>query len=135
MKIKWKDKLGHPECPYVIRWVLETRWFSIRLHKWLGPDDLRSLHDHAWDYWAMVIKGGYVELVENVEGVRSLYEMWPWKPVFRKAERRHAVEPIVLPTWSILLTSSEKREWGFWVNGKFRKRNKYFFEKGHHPCD
>lgn len=38
--------------------------------------------------------------------------------------------------WTVLLTGPEKRVWGFWVNGKFRKRNKYFYEHGHHhPCD
>ena len=130
MKIKWADKLGNPECPYVIRWVFETKWFSVRLHKWMGPDDLRNLHDHPWDYWAMVIKGGYTERLEDL----NFYWMLPWKPVYRKAERKHAVEPFTYPTWSILLTGPEKREWGFWVKGKFRKRNKYFFEHRHHPC-
>lgn len=136
MKFKWREKLGNPECPYVERWVIETRWFSIRLHKWLGDDDLRNLHDHSWDYVAMVIKGVYTEKLDEDQGEGFIYWMIPWKPVYRKAERRHAVHPVgPWPVWSILLTGPEKREWGFWVNGKFRKRNKYFFEKGHHPCE
>lgn len=133
-KLKWAQPLGDPKCPYVIRWTFETKWFSVRLHKWLGPDDLRNLHDHPWNYLAMVIKGGYVEYLDDKEEKSSLYQMVPWKPVYRHARRKHAVHPYILPTWSILLTGPEKREWGFWVKGKFRKRNKYFFENGHHPC-
>lgn len=135
MKFKWREKLGKTECPYVERWVIETRWFSIRLHKWLGHDDLRNLHDHAWNYIAMVISGGYVEYLDKDQKDGSIFEMRPWKPVYRDAERRHAVHPYIKPTWSILVTGPETREWGFWVKGKFRKRNKYFFEQGHHPCE
>lgn len=132
MKLTWKEELGKPGHPYVIRWILECKWFSVRLHKWLGNDDLRNLHDHPWDYWAMVIKGCYVEKLDPSQGEGHFYWMLPWKPVRRKAERRHAVELVSWPTWSILVTGPERREWGFWVNGVFRKRNKYFFEWGHH---
>jgi hypothetical protein len=43
-----REALGLPTCPYLIRWRVETPWFSVRLHHWLGPDDERAQHDHPW---------------------------------------------------------------------------------------
>jgi hypothetical protein len=136
MKFKWREKLGKPECPYVERWVADFGLFSIRIHKWLASDDNRALHDHPWDYYTMVLKGNYYDIGETPYDSYSLWSGFPWKLHFRKAERRHWVKlGDEVPTWTILFTGPEKREWGFWVNGKFRKRNKYFFENGHHPCE
>lgn len=42
--VKLREPLGLPECPYVIRWRLETKWFSVRVHHWLAPDDDRAHH-------------------------------------------------------------------------------------------
>lgn len=132
MKIMWKDKLGMPDCPYVIRWGIKTKWFSIRVHKWLHSDDLRHLHDHSWWYLTFIMKGHYTEFLENDKVDFVTRFQFRYRPLGHK----HAVsiDPFK-GCWSILLTGPEKREWGFWVNGKFRKRNKYFFEHGHHPCE
>ena len=48
--LKLNERLGLPECPYVIRWRFETPWGSIRLHHWLAPDDDRAKHDHPWSF-------------------------------------------------------------------------------------
>ena len=54
---------------------------------------------------------------------------------FRRAEHRHFVSVSKGgPVWTLLLTGPKKRNWGFWVNGKFKKANKYFFEHKKHPC-
>lgn len=126
MKIKWADKLGNPKCPYVTRWVFETKWFSIRLHHWKGSDDLRHFHDHEWNYTTFILKGGYIE--HHPDGIDILKA---GDVRHRPALWKHKVE-VPSSCWSLLLTGPKIREFGFWVNGKFRKRNKYFFEHGHH---
>jgi hypothetical protein len=130
MKWIFGQRLGKPECPYVRRWVFECRWFSLRLHHWLASDDQRHFHDHPWDYLTIVLRGGYVDV--GPEGQRRL-----WAPTFAfyRAEHQHSV--VVNPggAWTLLITGPERRPWGFWMNGKFRKRNKYFHMMGHHPCE
>jgi len=128
--IRWNEKLGPQECPYIQRWVWATPWFSIRLHHWLHSDDLRHPHDHPWDFVAIVLKGSITEVTGSERTKRSTGSIHCFK-----AEYQHCIS-VESPVWTLLLTGKEKRVWGYWVNGSFRKRNKYFFEHGHHnPCD
>lgn len=131
VQIKWHEKLGLPECPYVVRWRLETPWGSIRLHHWLGPDDDRAFHDHPWSFTTFILKGGYVDV--SPAGSEHLHA-----PAVRHrtAEHRHTVHPCGGGAWTIIVTGPKVRTWGFWANGtKFIKANKWFASRGHHPCD
>jgi hypothetical protein len=127
--ITWRQKLGPADCPYVIRWVFDCGIFSIRLHHWLRSDDLRNFHDHGWDFISIVLWGHVFD--KSPAGMRRR----GWLSVTRfKAEHQHMVI-VTQPAWTLLITGRERRTWGYWVGGRFRKRNKYFFEHGHHdPC-
>lgn len=124
------EELGQPECPYIRRWVLDFYLFSIRLHHWLSSDDQRHFHDHPWWYITIILWGGYTDRSPNGEDKLRMGSIR-----FRRALHQHTVVVRKGGCWSLLLTGSEKRVWGFWVKGKFRKRNKYFYMFGHHPCD
>jgi hypothetical protein len=130
MRWKFGQKLGDPSCPYLIRWVFDFYLFSIRIHHWLASDDQRNMHDHPWGYVTFVIRGGYTDV--NPNG-RIPLPRWS----LRKFPATHQHTTLVNPggAWTILLTGRDKREWGFWVNGRFRKRNKYFYMFGHHQCE
>lgn len=129
--IRWREQLGLPECPYVIRWRFETPWFSIRLHHWLAADDDRAFHDHPWSFTTFVLKGGYTDMTPaGSEYLRA--------PVVRhrEAEHRHTVFPDMGGAWTIVVTGPKVRTWGFWAGGtKFIKANKWFASRGHHACD
>lgn len=128
--LKLNERLGLETCPYVVRWRLETPWFSIRLHHWLAPDDDRAPHDHPWSFTTFVIKGGYRDASPaGDEHLRA--------PAIRHraATHQHTVFPDPGGAWTILVTGPKTRDWGFWVKGKFRKANKYFLTHGHHPCN
>lgn len=128
--ITWKEKLGRSECPYIERWVLNFHFFSIRLHHFLYSDDTRAPHDHPWWFITFVLKGGYTDRSpENDDYLKR------GSIRFRSAHHRHSV--IVDPggVWTLLITGRPKRKWGFWVEGKFRKSNKYFFMYGHPACE
>lgn len=128
---KWRERLGLPECPYVIRWRIETRWGSIRLHHWLSHDDDRAFHDHPWSFTTFVIKGGYADV--SPDGTEHLKA-----PAVRRrtAEHRHTVFPDKGGCWTIVVTGPRIRTWGFWAGGvKFIKANKWFASRGHHTCD
>lgn len=129
MTLIWRQKLGPEQCPYVVRWVVGCRWFSIRLHHWLRSDDTRHAHDHPWDFVSVVLCGSLVDRTEASDEYRG------WLNVKRfQAEHRHMVV-VDRPAWTLLICGPERRTWGYWVGGRFRKRNKYFHEHGHHdPC-
>jgi hypothetical protein len=128
--LKFNERLGLEDCPYVIRWRLETKWFSIRLHHWLAPDDDRAHHDHPWDFVTFVLRGGYVD--DSPAGRQHLKAP---QVQHRSALHRHTVFPDSGGAWTLVLTGPKIRPWGFWVKDKFVKANKYFLTQGHHPCN
>lgn len=130
VQIKFRERLGLPECPYVIRWRLETKIGSIRLHHWLGPDDGRAFHDHPWWFTTLVLRGGYTD--KSPAGNEHLRA---GNIRYRPAEHQHTVVPDPGGAWTLLVTGPKIRAWGFWLAGKFRKANKWFATYGHHPCE
>jgi len=115
------------------RWVINFGLFAIRLHKWTASDDDRHLHDHPWNFIIFVLKGWYADITNTEQSKGEI--LVAGDIVFRKAEHKHFVSVSAGgPVWTLLLTGPQKRKWGFWVNGKFKKANKYFFEHKKHPC-
>ena len=129
MSIFSHDKAGRPECPYIERWIADFKVFSIRLHHWLASDDQRYFHDHAWWFVSFLFWGSYIERTPQGETIRHAPSIR-----FYPALHQHIVI-VKKPCWTLLLTGKESRKYGYWVNGRFRKRNKYFYEHGLHPCD
>ena len=127
--IKWREHLGLPECPYLIRWRLEFPFGSLRVHHWLGPGDDRAFHDHPWWFVTFVLQGGYTD--RNPDGEDHVGR---WSLRYRPALHRHTVVPDEDGAWTLLVTGRHMRSWGFWLDGKFRKANKWFLAHGHHPC-
>jgi hypothetical protein len=128
-RFAWGEPLGWAECPYVIRWIAETPWISVRIHHWTGPDDDRAFHDHPWWFLTFVVRGSYTD--KNPAGDDHLRA-----PAirFRPALHRHTVVPDPGGAWTVLLTGPIIRPWGFWLGEKFTKANKWFLSRGHHPC-
>lgn len=129
-QIRWNDKLGLEECPYLIRWVLNLKWFSIRVHHWIRSDDDRHFHDHAWNFWTLIVKGEYTDVSADGEELCQAPCLR-----YRKAEHAHTVKVGENGAWTIMLTGPMIRKWGFWVDGKLKRPLKYFHKFGHHPCE
>lgn len=125
--VEWCRPLGRPECPFTYRWLLDFRALSLRLHHWVGNDDLRAPHDHAWWFITFPLKGRYLDLPRG-EVVRPGY----W--YFRHAEHRHSVKLLTPDAWTFVITGKHVRDMCFWPNGKRKKANKWFKENGLHPC-
>lgn len=129
-QIRWKEKLGRPECPYLFRWTFLFFGYSIRIHHWIRSDDKRYFHDHACDFLSIVLSGSY----ENVtpEGRTKVKRGSFW---FSKASSIHYLDIPRGGAWTILFCSRPYRKWGFWVNGKLKRPLKYFHKYGVPPCD
>jgi hypothetical protein len=132
----WGQELGDPECPYMKRWVLNFGKFAIRLHHWMGSDDPRNMHDHAWGFWTFVIRGGYTDVTpSNIANIGPRTEhLGRWSLKYRPAHHIHTVQTDPSGAWTILVNGPHVRKWGFWVDGKFMKVREYFRKFGHHPC-
>lgn len=142
--IRWDEKLGDPECPYLQRWVIEIFGYGLRLHHWYRSDDKRAPHDHPYGFVTLVLKGGYTDV--SFEYTTDGTGFTPAKDKlrlgsirYRAAEHSHWVDVNSGGCWTLMLSGRQKRRWGFWVSKrtgfKWTKSNKYFLEHGHHPCD
>jgi hypothetical protein len=131
---RWAEKLGLPQCPYVIRWMIEFPFGSLRVHHWLKPDDDRAFHDHPWWFITLVVRGGYTDRQPVGDGVIANDVLRAGSVRYRPALHRHTVVPGPRGAWTVMVTGPKSRPWGFWRDGKFFKANKWFARFGHHPC-
>lgn len=139
-EIKLGERIGRPECTYLKRWYLETPWWSVRLHHWLAGDDPRYFHDHPWNFWTIVLWGTVYEkqlitntATEGFSGTSFHHRKFSDGFKYFAAEYKHIVS-IDRSTWTLMFTGPKKRRWGFIVDGKWIKANKFFFTKGLHEC-
>lgn len=88
--------------------LLKTPWFNIFLHRLDAKKWHPDCHDHPWAFTAILLKGGYYEYTKET----GLVWRRPGSILYRPAEWSHNV---MTPTvsWSIIITSAKKREWGF----------------------
>lgn len=130
IQIRWNEKLGRSECPYMKRWVFNFGLFSIRIHKWYRSDDSRFMHDHTFNFITLVLKGSYDDISPTKKD-----KLKAGSVRFRKAEHIHYVKVPETGCTTLLLCSPPKRNWGFWIGKKFVRPLKYFDKYGHVPCD
>ena len=136
VKVEFARRLGFPEDPYLIRWLLgHDRIGSIRLHLWRGSDDLRYPHDHPWWFMTVILLGGYDEITPNYRtGASGSRRLSAFSVHFRRHDHRHCVSvPKGRRALTLLITGPKVHRFGFWLSErKFMRANKYFFRKGHH---
>lgn len=128
--IFFAEDIGLHECPYMRRWVADFSLFSVRIHRWQSSDDARSFHDHPWWFLTLVLCGAYVDVSPTGRDPLRIGSIR-----FRRANHRHTVEVKRPGTWTLVITGRAVRRWGFWINGRLLKRDKYFAVHGHHPCN
>lgn len=106
---------GKPD--YLWRWhLLTTRWGRIYLHRFMRPDEDPDPHDHPWDSWIFILKGGYREKV-YYDGTNKFKWYETHKAFsFRKmpAPTVHMIQKLEAPrVWTLLFCSKKRRNWGF----------------------
>jgi hypothetical protein len=110
------------------RWILETRWGTVRLHRINRSDDDRALHDHPWQFWSLILWGSYTEVLPSdhddarAAGVGPKNFLGPfvlrrrrWLSLaFRRAEDAHRII-VDQPVWTFVVTGPRSRRWGFYT--------------------
>lgn len=139
---KCEEINGGGVCPtYLYRWTLiQPRWprslwrgFGIYLHKFVGEDWSRDLHDHPKRFISIGLRGAYVEttmvpcrVMDSYHGewksgeqeFKRVYRA-PWLRTF-PATHRHRIQIIDgRPCWTLVVVLRTSREWGFWHDGRF----------------
>ena len=124
-QIRWKEAMGHPECPYLYRWTLIIFGFSVRLHHWLRSDDRRFFHHHASNFVSIILKGHYKNV--TLDGTFEVKAGSVWKS---DALKRHYLEIPKGGAWTLLFCGRPYHKWGFYVNDHKWRPLRYFHKFG-----
>lgn len=148
---------GNHRCPtYLIRWTLFQprrpralwRGFGVYVHKFIGDDWSRDLHDHPKRFISIGLRGQYVEETPSLAAIelddeptiypcgcsrlkvnaglcdqyshqRTVYRA-PWVRTF-PADHIHRISgpTPASPCWTLVMVLWHVREWGFWHSGMF----------------
>lgn len=98
---------------YLSRWYLarsgdNTKVGGVYLHRVVGDDDDRALHDHPWVNMSIILSGSYWEhTVDDVKLRRS------GDVVVRPAKTLHRLAVNEGPVWSLFVFGPKFRTWGF----------------------
>jgi hypothetical protein len=98
-----------PEKVYLDRLrVVSTAWGGIFFHRIYLPD-APILHDHPWNFWSLILKGGgYVEV--RPHGVRRRVKRFNRV----RATDAHYIESLASPeVWTLLFIGRRSRNWGY----------------------
>lgn len=156
-QIRWNEKLGFQNEPYLIRWTIILFGYSIRLHHWIKSDDNRYFHDHSSKLISIVIKGHYwnVTPIDNNKNpneyinihnqiipnkkynhVEGIFNSWNnfihmnksiWK------SNPYDLHYLKIPkegAWTLLIEGKKCNKWGFIVNGHKWRPLRYFHKFG-----
>jgi hypothetical protein len=133
--VTWGQRVGLPECSYMRRWVFNFgRLGSIRVHHWTASDDQRHAHDHSWNFVTICLWGSYTDVSWDDNGLETRDRLHVGSVRWRPATHRHTVQVPAGGCWTLLLCTRPVRDWGFWVDGQWKRVRKYFKDHGHHPC-
>lgn len=146
-QIRWREKLGDQNSPYLIRWTIILFGYSIRIHHWIKSDDNRFFHDHSSDLLSVVLKGKYwnVKPIDDnknpnnnekyyyVEGIFNSFNnffhasksIW-----FSKAIDKHYLKIPKGGAWTLMFEGKPYHKWGFYVNGHKWRPLRYFNKYG-----
>lgn len=127
----------HDDEPYLERLIVfRCDWFSVLLHKFVGGDD-ECMHDHPWNFIAILLKGGYVEwtpvhahwLNGGVVEISRWYG--PGSILYRPAAWTHRVDILQQKSViSLVIHGPKVRSWGFWTKLKgWLHHSKYSYHK------
>lgn len=115
---------GAERCPtYLYRWKLwgGRHGRAAYLHRFVGDDWSRDMHDHPKRFVSIGLWGSYVELTPDFGG--KVYRA-PWFRTF-PAEHTHRLALIGRECWTLVIVLRTEREWGFWVDGTWVPWRRY----------
>lgn len=105
-------------------------WFTNRICINVMYDDIDILHSHPWNYFTLMLWGGYDEtiLIDGKEVTKRRYPGWF---SFKKYTDYHKVNPIRKRAITLFIRSKDKiNGTRFYINGKAIRDMKYWKSLG-----
>lgn len=117
------------DLPYLERYYIFLKErsnfpFNLFVHKFLksDPDDL---HNHPWDFYTLVLRGGYYE-----QTLRGKQWYGPGSFRYAKADTFHRVELYnEQPCWTLFIPLKKAQSWGFLTTSGWTKHDTYRKDK------
>lgn len=132
--MKWMDIPSNVNVGYVylrrLR-VVQVPWAGIYLHFIFEPDADRDPHNHPRQFWSMILRGSYEELVyKNVRLPERHWSVTRWRwPRFSRhhmpLDWAHRIIKIEPGTVSLLLVGRRRQPWGFFTADGFVPHRQY----------
>lgn len=100
--------------------LVQTPWFGVYVHRFDNPD-VRTFHDHPWNFVSVVVRGGYVEASPHGGAPAVSLAQVPDHRLLRagsinrkRATDLHYIADLVRkPTWTLILVGKRQRTWGY----------------------
>ena len=110
-------------CPYLHRWRLFTfgRERNVYLHRFVGSDWSRDLHNHPKRFVSIGLWGGYVEETPHPDpdGVALRTYRAPWIRTFPAEHIHRLIMPAGWTCWTLVFTGNVTQPWGFFPDGRW----------------
>jgi hypothetical protein len=120
---EWSDipSKVKPEEVYLRRLrLLQTPWCALYVH-WIYEADFdRDPHDHPWNFWSFVLRGGYVEHIYDSPDAFAQPKWWRRFSLHKMpSSAAHQIRSVVKDTVTFVVTGRRTRTWGFWTKAGF----------------
>ena len=113
---RWYDIVLDDELYLTRLNIIQTPWFSVKLHWIHRPDPDRDLHCHPWPFVSFVLKGYYLE--EESKSPATEYgkiRVIDWFN-YKNTKTAHRICSVAPSTLTLIFSGprSNKKEWGFY---------------------
>lgn len=114
--------------------IVQTPLFGVYLHEMHAPDDDRDLHDHPFNFWSLILKGGYRERWSRFPSVTHFHQTRSWKRwSFHKVEilEGHSISVLFeVPTYTLVFVGRRQADWGFYTKSGWIPWDQYHIVSG-----
>lgn len=128
---RWAIYASHIETGgsrYMSRWIVQTPWGGLRLHRIHRADADDHPHDHPFDFTSLILAGGYTEEREfrtpddaktalswgdSIRGRRIWRAFVRGDFISRKATDFHRLIYVAPSTWTLVWFGPKRQSWGF----------------------
>lgn len=117
---------GQHEELYLLRlYIFRCPKFGVMLHFIERPDwDRDALHDHPWEFWRFIVRGGYTEELARPLPLNDKQLDWPSMKTHRMwsfskfpTGAYHRITSVKPHTVSLVINGPKSNSWGFFVPG------------------
>lgn len=111
--------------------IIQTPLFGVYLH-WINEPDGFDPHDHPWNFWSLILRGGYTERIWDkpldihIGGAKPYNRRWnrfTWHKM--NTHTAHRIVKADNGTVTLILTGKRVGTWGFWTPNGWIEWNEY----------